>query len=79
MNADFCTHDHLHLIGDSATHPIEPRCGALGSGAAGRAVEASRVTDCGQQAGPFNDNVGDNCANDLNVAAGYVNWDAAHW
>ncbi len=29
MNTDFCTHDHLHLLGDSATHPIEPRCGAL--------------------------------------------------
>jgi len=25
-----------------------------------------------------NNNVGDNCANDLNVAAGYINWDAAH-
>ncbi len=29
MNTDFCTHDHLHLFGDSATHPIDPRCGAL--------------------------------------------------
>ncbi len=25
-----------------------------------------------------NNNVGDNCANDLAVAAGYINWDAAH-
>lgn len=25
-----------------------------------------------------NNNVGDNCANDLSVAAGYINWDAAH-
>ncbi len=25
MNSGFLTHDHLHLLGDSATHPIEPR------------------------------------------------------
>jgi len=24
MNSGFRTHDHLHLLGDSATHPIEP-------------------------------------------------------
>ena len=29
MNADICTHDHLHRLGDSATHPSEPRYGAL--------------------------------------------------
>lgn len=25
-----------------------------------------------------NNNVADNCANDLGVAAGYINWDSAH-
>jgi len=23
---DDCTHDHYHRLGESATHPIEPRC-----------------------------------------------------
>ena len=25
MDSGFWAHDHLHLLGDSATHPIEPR------------------------------------------------------
>ena len=29
MNMDFCSHDGVQLLGESATHPIEPRCGAL--------------------------------------------------
>ena len=29
MNIDFCSHDGVHLVGESATHPIEPRCGTL--------------------------------------------------
>ncbi len=29
MTTDFSVHDMLHLLGDSATHPIEPCCGAL--------------------------------------------------
>ena len=29
MNIDFSSHDHFHLLGESATHPIEPRCGTL--------------------------------------------------
>ncbi len=29
MNIDICTHDNVHLLGKSATHPIEPRCGTL--------------------------------------------------
>ena len=29
MNLEFLGHDSLHLLGDSATHPIEPRCGTL--------------------------------------------------
>ena len=24
MNIDFCGHDRTHVLGDSATHPIEP-------------------------------------------------------
>ncbi|HMN75244.1 MAG TPA: hypothetical protein PKC97_04205 [Burkholderiaceae bacterium] len=27
--ADFPRHDHAHLLGDSATHPIAPPSGAL--------------------------------------------------
>ena len=27
MNAELCTHDHVHHWGESATHPIEPRYG----------------------------------------------------
>ncbi len=29
MDIDLSPHDHLHRLGESATHPIEPRCGAL--------------------------------------------------
>jgi hypothetical protein len=29
MNAEISSHDHFHRSGESATHPIEPRCGAL--------------------------------------------------
>ncbi len=29
MDIDLCTHDSDHLMGDNATHPIEPRCGTL--------------------------------------------------
>ena len=29
MNIDICTHDNVHLLGESATHPNEPRCGTL--------------------------------------------------
>ena len=29
MNIDICTHDSVHLLGESATQTIEPRCGAL--------------------------------------------------
>ncbi|XVJ70224.1 MAG: hypothetical protein HEQ39_11665 [Rhizobacter sp.] len=29
MNTDISTHDHFHHLGESATHPIEPRCGTL--------------------------------------------------
>ncbi len=29
MTIGFLDHDKLHLLGDSATHPIEPRYGAL--------------------------------------------------
>jgi hypothetical protein len=29
MNIDFSSHNIVHLLGESATHPIEPRCGAL--------------------------------------------------
>ena len=29
MNMDSCGHDRVHLLGESATHPIEPRCGTL--------------------------------------------------
>ncbi len=29
MNIDIGTHDNVHLLGASATHPIEPRCGTL--------------------------------------------------
>jgi hypothetical protein len=27
MNAHFCTHDHVHPLGERATHPIELRYG----------------------------------------------------
>ena len=29
MNVDFCSHESVHLAGESATHPIEPRDDAL--------------------------------------------------
>ena len=29
MNIEVLPHDSLHLLGESATHPIEPRCGTL--------------------------------------------------
>ena len=29
MSTDFCGHDRIHLMGESATRPIEPRCGTL--------------------------------------------------
>ena len=29
MNIDFCSHDGVHLLGESATHPSGPRCGTL--------------------------------------------------
>ena len=29
MNTDIRDHDQFHRAGESATHPIEPRCGAL--------------------------------------------------
>jgi hypothetical protein len=29
MNIDFSSHDTVHLLGESTTHPIELRCGAL--------------------------------------------------
>jgi len=29
MNIEISIHDRPHLLGESATHPIEPRCGAL--------------------------------------------------
>ena len=29
MNIDFCCHDGVQLLGEGATHPIEPRCGTL--------------------------------------------------
>ena len=29
MNAGKSSHDPLHLLGENATHPIEPRYGAL--------------------------------------------------
>ena len=29
MNTGIRDHDQLHRVGESATHPIEPRCGAL--------------------------------------------------
>jgi len=29
MNTEYRSHDHAHLQGESATHPIEPRCGTL--------------------------------------------------
>ena len=29
MNAPIPAHDIHHLVGESATHPSEPRCGAL--------------------------------------------------
>jgi hypothetical protein len=29
MNTDIHTHDDPHLLGENATHPIEPRCGTL--------------------------------------------------
>ena len=29
MNADVRDHDEHHRMGNSATHPIRPRCGAL--------------------------------------------------
>jgi len=29
MNTAFCAHEHVHLLGDCATRPIEQRYGAL--------------------------------------------------
>ncbi len=29
MDIEIRSHDHSHLLGESATHPIEPRCGTL--------------------------------------------------
>ena len=29
MNIDICTHENVHLLGESATRPIEPRYGTL--------------------------------------------------
>ncbi len=29
MKIDLCSHDNLHVLGGSATCPIEPRCGTL--------------------------------------------------
>ena len=29
MDSEIRSHDHPHLLGESATHPIEPRCGTL--------------------------------------------------
>ena len=29
MNAEICTHDNPNLLGESATHPIEPSYGTL--------------------------------------------------
>ena len=29
MDTEIRVHDHPHLIGERATHPIEPRCGTL--------------------------------------------------
>ncbi len=29
MDTEICSHCHPHLLGESATHPIEPRCGTL--------------------------------------------------
>jgi hypothetical protein len=29
MNSRIGVHEAFHLFGDNATHPIEPRCGAL--------------------------------------------------
>jgi hypothetical protein len=29
MNTRVCAHEQIHLLGDSATHPIEPRCDTL--------------------------------------------------
>ena len=29
MNIDFCSHDGVQLLHESAAHPIEPRCGTL--------------------------------------------------
>ena len=29
MDIDVSPHDYFHRLGESATHPIEPRCGAL--------------------------------------------------
>ena len=50
MDSGFCAHDHLHLLGDSATHPIEPRWRTLsgvsmaGVGAAFWGVLAGALT-----------------------------------
>ncbi len=29
MDTEISSHHHPHLLGESATHPIEPRCGTL--------------------------------------------------
>ena len=29
MDTEILTHDNPHLLGESATHPSEPRCGTL--------------------------------------------------
>jgi hypothetical protein len=48
MNAEICIHDNPHLLGESATHPTEPRYGTLAAllllaGTEGRGSKPTRV------------------------------------
>jgi hypothetical protein len=59
MNTEIHTHDDRHHLGESATHPIAPRCGTLaallllagGSPPRRRALPAHRIT---AHSGAFN-------------------------
>ena len=62
MHTEISTHDHRHRLGQSATHPIQPRCGTLAalllvagmSPPRRRALPAHRTTaDSGASKGDF--------------------------
>ena len=42
MDIEFLPHDRLHRLGESATHPIEPRCGALAAARREALLDAAR-------------------------------------